>query len=151
MSNLVVTSEKVIARPIEEVQNQFADFAHHERAGVHKGFQVSNVRPSAAGCLFSGRRRVFGALQEDEFEARVSPDGGSTLRSISGTNVGTTLKQIFESKGPNSTLVRLTVDMPLKGFFRLFAPLMRLGVQQDLKSALEENRIDLELRGYTKT
>jgi hypothetical protein len=151
MSNIVVKSEKVIARPIREVQSQFIDFAHHERAGIHKGFQVSNVRPLATGCQYTGRRRVFGALQEDEYEVRVNPDGSSSMRSISGTNVGTTIKQTFESRGPNSTLVRLEVDMPLKGFFRLLAPLMRVGIQQDLKSALEEDRIDLEERGYTKS
>jgi hypothetical protein len=151
MSNIVVKSEKVIARPISEVRSQFIDFAHHERAGIHKGFQVSNVRPLATGCQYTGRRRVFGALQEDEFEVRVNPDGSSTMRSISGTNVGTTIKQTFESQGPNSTLVRLEVDMPLKGLFRLLAPLMRVGIQQDLKSALEEDRIDLEERGYTRS
>jgi len=150
MSNVVVNSEKIIARPINEVQSQFIDFAHHERAAVHKGFQVSNVRPLATGCLFTGRRRVFGALQEDEYEVRVNSDGSSIMRSISGTNVGTTIKQTFQPQGPNSTLVRLEVDMPLKGLFRLLAPLMRLGVQQDLKSALEEDRIDLEERGYIR-
>jgi hypothetical protein len=151
VSNIAVKSEKVIARPIDEVRSQFVDFAHHERAGVHKGFQVSNVRQSGTSCTYTGRRRVFGMLQEDEFEVRVNPDGGSTMRSLSGPNVGTTIKQAFESRGPDKTLVRLEVDMPLKGLFRLLAPLMRVGIQQDLKSALEEDRIDLEERGYTKS
>ena len=150
MSNVAVKSEKIIARPIEVVRSQFSDFAHHERAGVHKGFQVSNVRPSATGCTYTGRRRVFGVLQEDEFEVRVNPDGGSIMRSITGPNAGTTIKQTFESLGPEKTRVRLEVDMPLKGVFRLLAPLMRVGIQQDLKSALEEDRIDLEERGYAK-
>jgi hypothetical protein len=151
MADIVVISEKLIARPIGEVQSQFADLAHHERARAHKGFQVSNVRPSATGCLYTGRRRVFGALQEDEYEVRVNPDGSSTMRSISGPNAGTTIKQTFEPRGPSSTLVRMEVDMPLKGLFRLIAPLMRMGIQQDLKAALEEDRFDLEERGYTKS
>ena len=119
MSNIVVASEKLITRPIDEVQSQFMDFAHHERIGVHKGFQVSNVRKLPTGCLYTGRRRVLGALQEDEYEVSVNPDGSSTMRSISGPNVGTTIKQTFKSQGPGSTLVRLEVDMPLRGLFRL--------------------------------
>ena len=150
MSNIVVKSEKVIARPIDDVRSQFVDFAHHERAAVHKGFQVSNVRQSGAGCTYTGRRRVFGMLQEDQFEVRVDPDGGSTMRSVSGPNAGTTIKQAFQSLGPERTLVRLEVDMPLKGLSRLLAPLMRVGIQQDLKTALEEDRVDLEERGYVK-
>lgn len=150
MSNIIVKSEKVIARPIDEVRSQFVDFVHHERAGVHKSFQVSNVRQSGTGCTYTGRRRVFGMLQEDEFEVRVNPDGDSIMRSISGHNAGTTVKQAFESRGPEKTLVRLEVEMPLKGLFRLLAPLMRVGIQQDLKAALEEDRLDLEERGYTK-
>jgi len=150
MSNIVVTSEKLIARPIDEVRSQFVDFEHHQRAGVHRRFAVSNVRPMGSGCMFTGRRSVFGMTQVDEYEVRVHPDGSSSLRSIAGPNVGTTVTQTFVQQGTAQTLVSLEVSMPLKGVFRPLAPLMRIGIRQDLQSALEEDRIDLEERGYTK-
>jgi hypothetical protein len=150
MSNIIVRGEKLISRPIDVVQTQFVDMAHHERTRVHGTLEVSNVRPLPTGCRFTGRRRVFGALQEDENEVLRHPDGSSTLRSVSGTNAGLTIKQTFESQGPDRTLVRIEVDMPVKGLFRLLSPLVRMGIQRDLAVALEEDRIDLEERRYAE-
>ncbi|TSA14707.1 MAG: hypothetical protein D4R74_07795 [Betaproteobacteria bacterium] len=151
MSNITVTGEKLIARPIDVVQTQFVDFAHHERTRVHRDLEVKDARPVANGFRFTGRRRVFGMLQVDEIEVLRHPDGNSTLRSLSGTNVGLTVEQTFESRGPESTLVRLEVNMPVSGFLALLSPLVRVGIQRDLAIGLEEDRIDLEERRYTKS
>jgi len=148
MSNIIVRGEKLIARPIAVVRTQFVDMAHHERTRVHNSLEVSNVRPLPDGCRFTGRRRVFGVLQEDENELQRHTDGNSTVRSVSGTNVGLTLTQTFESQGPDQTLVRIEVDMPVRGLMRLLLPLLRMGIQRDLAVALEEDRLDLEERGY---
>src|SRR5690606_10054245 len=86
MYNIRTSAETVIARPIEVVQSQFADMAHHASVGVHASLEVDNVRPTQEGCLFTGRRRVLGRLQEDEMELRRDPDGGSVLRSLAGAN-----------------------------------------------------------------
>jgi hypothetical protein len=148
MSNIIVRGEKLISRPIGVVQSQFVDMAHHERARVHSALEVSNARPLPTGYLFTGRRRVFGALQEDENEVVRHPDGNSTLRSLSGANAGLTIKQTFEAQGPERTLVRVEVNLPVRGLFRLLSPLLRIGIQRDLAVALEEDRIDLEERRY---
>lgn len=148
MANVVVRGEKIIARPIAVVQSQFVDMAHHERTRVHAALEVSNARPVANGFRFIGRRRVLGALQEDENEIVRHPDGNSTLRSLAGTNVGLIVRQTFEAQGADRTLVRLEVDMPVKGLLKLLKPLVRIGIQRDLAAALEEDRIDLEERGY---
>ena len=148
MSNVIVRGEKLIARPIDVVQTQFVDFAHHERTRVHRDLEVKDARPVANGFRFTGRRRVFGMLQVDELEVLRHPDGNSTLRSLSGTNAGLTIKQTFESKGPESTLVRLEVNMPVTGLLALLSPLVRVGIKRDLAFGLEEDRIDLEERRY---
>ena len=148
MYTIRASAETVIARPIDIVQSQFADMAHHANVGVHASLEVDNVRPTHEGCLFTGRRRVLGRLQEDEMELRRNPDGGSVLRSLAGTNAGLVIAQSFEALGPAETRVRTTVDAPLPGIARLLAPLLRAVLRRDLRKALAEDRHDLEVRGY---
>jgi hypothetical protein len=150
MPNIVVRGEKLISRPIDVVQSQFVDMAHHERNRVHRALEVSNARPVPTGYRFTARRRVFGALQEDDNEVLRHPDGSSTLRSLSGANAGLTVTQTFESQGPDRTLVHIEVNLPVRGLFRLLSPLVRIGIQRDLAVALEEDRIDLEERRYAE-
>lgn len=150
MRSIVVHGEKLIARPIEVVQSQFVDMGRHASTRVHADLEVSNVRPQEGGCRFTGRRRVFGILQEDEIEVMRRGDGNSTLRSLSGSNAGLLITQTFESVGTDRTRVRTTVEMPLKGMLKFLSPLVRIGLQRDLATALEEDRIDLEERGYPR-
>ena len=148
MASIVVHGEKLIARPIGVVQKQFIVMEHHASTRVHADLEVSSVRPTQGGCRFTGRRRVFGMLQEDEIEVLRRTDGSSTLRSLSGSNAGLLITQEFESVGPDRTRVRTTVEMPLNGVLSLLAPLVRIGLQRDVATALEEDRFDLEERGY---
>jgi len=151
MSTITVHGEKVISRPIRVVQSQFVDMARHASAGVHADLNVSNVRPKEGGCLVTGRRRVLGMLQEDEIEVLRDSNGNSTLRSLSGTNAGLLITQRFEALGLEKTRVHTTVEYPVRGLLRMLSPLLRIGLQRDLATALEEDRIDLEERGYTES
>ena len=150
MASIVVHGEKLIARPVEVVQTQFVDMGHHASTRVHADLDVSNVRAQEGGCRFTGRRRIFGMLQEDEIEVLRRANGSSTLRSLSGSNAGLLITQEFESVGPDPTRVRTTVEMPLNGMLRFLAPLVRMGLQRDLATALEEDRVDLEERSYPR-
>lgn len=150
MASIVVHGEKLIARPIEVVQTQFVDMGHHASTRVHADLDVSNVRAQEDGCKFTGRRRVFGMRQEDEIEVLRRANGSSTLRSLSGSNAGLLITQEFESVNPDRTRVRTTVEMPLNGMLRFLAPLVRMGLQRDVATALEEDRVDLEERGYAR-
>ncbi len=150
MGSIVVQGEKVIAKPLATVQAQFVDMRHHQSTGVHKDLDVSNVRALEGGCVFTGRRRVFGLLQQDEIEVKKGADGNSTLRSLSGTNAGLLITQVFEAVGQDKTRVRTTVDFPVKGVMKLLSPLVRIGLERDLATALEEDRKDLEERGYPR-
>lgn len=150
MATVTVEGEKLIARPLEVVQAQFVDMHHHASTRVHADLEVSNVRPLADGHLVTGRRRVLGMLQEDEIEVRRRPDGSSTLRSVAGSNAGLLITQTFTAEGPERTRVRTKVEMPANGILGLLAPLLRLGLRRDLATALEEDRRDLEERGYPR-
>lgn len=148
MATVIVRGEKLISRPLAVVQSQFVDMAHHASTRVHADLEVTNVRPQNGGCLCTGRRRVFGMLQEDELEVMRRADGSSTLRSLSGSNAGLLITQTFEAVGADRTRVRTAVELPVKGLFWLLAPIVRMGVQRDLAKALEEDRFDLEEHGY---
>lgn len=151
MSSIVIHGEKLISRPIEVVQLQFVDMEHHASTRVHAALEVSNVRLQEGGCRFTGRRRVLGMLQEDEIEVSRRADGSSTLRSLSGSNAGLLITQGFEAEGSDRTRVRTTVEYPLRTLLRLLAPLVRIGLRRDLATALEEDRLDLEERGYGRS
>lgn len=151
MAVVTVRGEKIIARPIAVVQSQFVDMQRHSAVGVHADLAVSNVRVLEGACRFTGRRRVFGMLQEDEMEVVRSADGNSKLRSISGTNEGLLISQRFELVDANHTRVYTTVELPVRGALALLAPLVRIGLKRDLEIALEEDRRDLEERGYKIT
>jgi hypothetical protein len=150
MGIVSVRAEKIIARPIDVVRSQFVDMQHHATAPVHADLDVSNVRPQAGGCRFTGRRRVLGLQQVDEMEVLRDADGNSTLRSVSGSNAGLLISQKFEPVEPGSTRVRTTVELPVRGLLVLFKPLLRMALKRDLVIALEEDRRDLEERGYPR-
>lgn len=148
MTDIVVSDQKTIARPIDIVRAQFVDMHRHSSTRVHADLEVSNVRPQANGYLVTGRRRVFGVLQEDEIEVTRQADGNSTLHSLSGTNAGLLITQTFEAIDDKSTRVTSTVQMPVRGMMKLLSPLVRMALKRDLATALEEDRVDLEERGY---
>jgi len=150
MHTIVVQREAEIARPIDVVRRQFVDMEHHCTGKVHADLSVMNVRRGGDKCTFTGRRRVFGMLHEDEIEVTSHADGSSTLRSLSGTNAGLLVTQNFEALGPQSTRVTVKVEFPVKGFMRLLGPLVKLGLQRDAEVALREDKADLELR-YLRT
>lgn len=151
MAAIMESAEKIISRPIAVVQDQFVDLRHHEARGVHADLQVSNVRPVPGGCRFTGRRRVLGLLQEDEIEVQRGADGNSTLRSLSGSNAGLLIDQRFETVDAGRTRVRTSVTLPVRGAMVLLSPLLRVALRRDLETALEEDRRDLEERGYTRS
>jgi hypothetical protein len=146
MQTIVIQREAEIARPVDVVRRQFVDMEHHCDGQVHAALGVSNVRRSSDKCLFTGRRRVFGMLHEDEIEVTSLPDGSSTLRSVAGTNVGLLVTQRFEALGAQSTRVTVTVEFPVAGMMKLLAPLVKLGLQRDAEIALREDKADLEHR-----
>jgi hypothetical protein len=148
MAAITERAEKIISRPISVVQDQFVDLHHHAATRVHADLEVSNVRSFPGGCRFTGRRRVLGMLQEDEIEVRRDADGNSTLRSLSGSNAGLLIDQRFEPVAPDKTRVQTTVTLPVGGLMLFLRPLLRIGLRRDLNTALEEDRRDLEERGY---
>ncbi len=147
---VVVEEEKLVARPVEVVRAQFVDMAHHARTGVHAALAFSDVRTEGPVCRLTARRRVLGMTQVDEIEVERFASGDSELRSVAGANAGLVIRQRFEAQGPGATRVSLRVELPARGWKALLAPLLKLGLRQDTRTALEEDRRDLEERGYPR-
>ncbi len=89
-------------------------------------------------------------LQSDDIEVAQRADGNSTLRSVGGANKGLLITQTFEAVAADRTRVRTTVELPFPGMLFFLAPLVRMGLQRDVEAALEEDRVDLEQRGYPR-
>lgn len=149
MANIVVQKDIVIAQPIEVVRAQFRDMQHHEANHIHSTLHVSNVRPQAGGgCVFTGRRRMLGVMQEDEIQVTPRPDGVLTLRGIKGPNEGLQITQTFTPEGPERTRVTAVVSVPARGVMQWLAPLVRFGIERDVALALREDQADLERGAY---
>ena len=70
--------------------------------------------------------------------------------SVGGANKGLLITQTFEAVAADRTRVRTTVELPFPGMLFFLAPLVRMGLQRDVEAALEEDRVDLEQRGYPR-
>ena len=149
MSSIQIQAETIIARPIEVVRAQFMDLAHHMDAGVHPTFQFSDVRKIEGGYRYKTSRRLLGVVHRDEYEQLVHGDGHVTSRVVAGTNEGLLLTDRFEAVEGGGTRVTATMELPVRGLLSLIAPLVRMGAQRDLRLALEQDRVDLEERGYS--
>jgi hypothetical protein len=149
MSSIRIQAETVIARPIDVVRAQFMDLAHHMDAGVHPTFQFSDVRKIEGGYRYKTCRRLLGMVHRDEYEQLAHGDGHVTSRVIAGTNEGLLLTDRFEAAPGGGTRVTATMELPVRGLLTLITPLVRMGAQRDLELALEQDRLDLEERGYS--
>jgi hypothetical protein len=150
MSTIIVRGETLISRPIGDVQSQFADVERHVPGHRFADLEISNVRAQEGGCRFTGRRNVFGMLQEDEIESMRDADGNSTLRSLFGSTPGFLMKQRFASEGKGFTRVHATVEYPVRGMLRLLSPFFRMGLQRNLSASLEQDRTAMERRSKSR-
>ena len=149
MTQIHAQAEIVIARPINVVRTQFMDLAHHVDTRVHPTIEVSDIHTIDRGYRYTMCRRVLGMVHRDEAEQVGHDDGHITFRVIAGTNEGLVLTHRFEEVEGKGTRVTATIDAPVQGLFRILSPFVRMGMQRDLRVLLEQDRTDLEERGYS--
>lgn len=143
-----VAVSKIIHQPVDLVRRQFMDIEHHVRAGVHPRIRYVVHEQTDAGCRFRLETRVLGLAQADENVLRRMPDGSVVSEVLSGSNAGMRIVHLFEPQTPQATLATLQLQVPVRGIKKLFKPLFRIGIRWTLAKALEEDRRDLEERGY---
>jgi hypothetical protein len=149
MAELHVHLTKRIRRPVDVVRRHFLDMGHHERHPVHGAARFHVLEQSESHCLYE-QETALGPFKLRE-RARLDRVGDDVVnRSLDGANRGMTSTFCFKEQGPTETEVVLDVRAPATGLRRLSAPLLRGLVRQGFARALEEDRVDLEERGYPR-
>jgi hypothetical protein len=105
---------------------------------VHKGVHDTVLASDGSSQRLRQRFRVFGLPKTDEIEVTLSSEGHVVQDFLSGDLAG----------GPERTHLTAAIRAPLHGMNRVIAPLVKRVVDKLTDQALEEDRVDLEQRGY---
>jgi hypothetical protein len=147
-----VTHREWIAAPVDTVRAQFADLDHHIRRNVHPKLRFEVLQRRPRGARFVQEVRLLGIRQRDVFERRIEPDGSIEDRSVEGFNRGGRLSFRFAPKavdGRCGTQVEIIVRLPLPPVVgRLVRPLLEAQIRKAVRAAAQEDRQDIEARGY---
>ncbi len=146
MGKILIRYERHYERPVDVVRSQFGDMAHHHRTGVHKGLAYEILADSPAECRYIQRTRILGMAQEDEVVLRRT-DGKVVMDVVRGSNHGTHFEFSFLPDGAGTRL-RLEMTVPTSGLKALLQPLFKRAIYKIVDAAAEEDRVDLEERGY---
>jgi hypothetical protein len=135
------------ARPVEVCRAHFLDMRHHIEHGVHRGIEYTILDERGASCRVRQKFKVLGMTKVDELELSRRDDGAVVQRFLVGDFAGGTLTIQFAPDGAGTRL-HADFDVPLRGVNRLLAPIVLRTVKKLTAQALEEDRVDLEERGY---
>ena len=150
MASVTVTSIKEIRCPIDVVRAQFSDLKHHIEHNVHRRFQLTLHASDERSCDFTQGYRILGVVRHDEARLERNADGSLHGKFVEGPNQGGETFTTFESLGSDSTRVQFKAVIPLRGLMALAKPLVKRQLERDIANGLEEDRIDLEERGYPR-
>lgn len=150
MASVTVTSIKEIRCPIDVVRAQFGDLKHHIAHNVHRNFEFTLHANDERRCDFTQAYRMLGLLRRDEVRLEREAEGSLHGKFVEGSSHGTETFTTLESRGSDSTRVQIKTVVPLRGLMALARPLVKRQLERDIAKALEEDRIDLEERGYPR-
>jgi hypothetical protein len=149
MAEVRVRLTKTIARPVEVVRAHFFDIAHHQRHPVHGGARFEVLEQGPGRCLYAQQTKL-GPFTLHE-RSRIERAGDTLVNCcLEGPSAGQVATFSFQPKGESQTEVALELVAPARGLMSLAAPLLRALLQSGFARALEEDRIDLEERGYPR-
>jgi hypothetical protein len=139
-----------IAAPQERVRHQFADLQHHIATTVHPKLRFEVIEQSARGARFVQYVKLLGFTQRDVFVRAFPPDGSMVDTSVEGFNRGGSLRFVFRPDGAG-TAVDITIRLPLPPFVgALLKPLLERQVRKEVSAAADEDKYDIEVRGYPR-
>jgi hypothetical protein len=146
-----VTHQEWIGAPIETVRSQFADLDHHISANVHPRLRFQ-VMPRIGGReRYLQEVKLLGLRQRDVFERVIAPDGTMTDTAVEGFNKGGSLVFRFApaQRGERAgTHMRVTVRLPVPRLLRWLTPVLEAQVRRELLAGVEQDKYDIEVRGY---
>lgn len=148
MDMIEVTVEQTIRRPLAEVSRQFGDVRHHAANRVHPKLTFEILSEQGDTIRFRQQVSLVGIKQTDEVVQTRRADGSLDSEIVAGTNKGSRIIQAFAPEGDAATRVTFTMQMPATGIKRLLKPLFAAAIRKTVLDAFEEDRYDLEVRGY---
>ncbi len=150
MTIIDVRASVVIDREPAVVRRQFADVAHHERNGVHRGVQFEVIEDKAGRCHYRQITRLGPLRLPQEILLKTSDEGLVVNTVLAGQFAGGTITfDIRPAPGSHArSCVEARLVAELTGLEALFRPVLRRSVTRALSRALEEDKNDLEHGGY---
>jgi hypothetical protein len=147
---LVVSRTVTVDRSPELVRSQFADVAHHQRAGVHRGTRFRVIDESATECTYEQvtGRGPLGLRQRYHLDRRDAAHQVNTV--VAGPFRGGTLRFDIAGSTPGSTVVTATLASPPTVATRLLGPFLRRALGRSLGRALAEDKVDIESGAYER-
>lgn len=147
MSTIQVHATKRFERAPDVVRCHFLDIQHHVEQGVHAGVRYTILVEEEQRLRVTQDFRVLGMAKHDELVLYATPDGRVVQEFLVGDFAGGGIVLRFLPDGPG-TRVEATLTAPLRGLNRLLRPLIQRTVEKLTRQALEEDRVDLDERGY---
>jgi hypothetical protein len=151
MAMINVEVQRTIKRPVAIVSRQFGDIQHHSRNHVHPDISFTVLSEEGDTCRFRQAVKLVGMLQTDEIVQHRNADGSLSWDVVEGANKGTRIYQAFTPAGPDATMVTFRAEAPATGIKRVLKPLFEIAIRKAVEKGLEEDRRDLEERGYGKS
>ena len=148
MAMINVEVQRTIRRPVTIVSRQFGDIQHHSRNHVHPDISFTVLSEKGDICRFRQAVKLVGMLQTDEIVQHRNPDGSLDWDVVEGANKGTHIFQGFTPVGTDATMVTFRAEAPATGIKRVLKPLFEIAIRKAVEKGLEEDRRDLEERGY---
>lgn len=146
-----VVHESWIVAPLPVVRAQFADLQHHVRARVHPRVELEILSEGPRRARYVQHGRLLGRPQRDVYDRLIEPDGGMVDICVAGSNKGGSLFFSFEPEtrvGLAGVKVQVVVRLPLPRGLGWLKPLLAWQMRRELRAATEEDRRDIEDRGY---
>ncbi|HEV7914101.1 MAG TPA: hypothetical protein VGP22_10055 [Albitalea sp.] len=153
MSRFVEVSHlETIAAPVDVVRSQFADLQHHIAANVHPKLRFEVLSQRGRHARYVQEVRLLGVRQRDVLEREIADDGLSmTDTVVEGFNKGGSLSVRFAPQATNgheATRIGVTIRLPVPALLGFLSPLLKAQVRRELLAAVQEDKNDIELRGY---
>lgn len=142
MAKVIKVAESIrIKCPRETVVNQFEDLDHHNTHQVHPGLRWEVLEE------LPGRRVIRVGNKTGELFWQ---GDALVLKVLAGLGKGTTIYHRFQGGGEAETEVAMVLEFPPPPLLGFLAPLFRVILSRALRKGLNEDRLDLEEKGYPR-
>jgi hypothetical protein len=145
-----ITASGEIAAPVEVVRAQTNDIDHHINHDVHRKLHINSLSLNGEVLEYFQELRFFGFTIRDQVIQQTLSDGAICISYSGGIMNGAKLSISLSRSGESKTTVHQTLTLPSKKLNTLLAPFLRPLLKKALLLALEEDRVDIEEKGYPR-